>query len=185
MKFQNVLKNNTLSFKFGLLLLILGFVVLLGQKLLNLKNKRIEVLPSSTPVAAEKLIVSKVIDGDTVILSTGNEVRYIGIDAPEIEGEECFAAEAAKANSDLILGKEVKLVKDVSDTDKYGRLLRYVYVEDPELVSESVFVNNYLVKNGYAKVMTVSPDTKFENLFISSENYARENKLGLWGKCGK
>jgi micrococcal nuclease len=74
------------------------------------------------------------------------------------------------------LGKTVKLVKDVSETDKCGRLLRFVYVGDQ-------MIDDELVKEGAAKIETVPPDTEFKDEFQMSENYAKENKLGLWGKC--
>jgi len=76
----------------------------------------------------------------------------------------------------LVLNKKVRLVKDVSDTDRYGRLLRYVYVDD-------TFVNDYLVKEGYAKASTYAPDVKFSGQFAASEREARENKRGLWGSA--
>jgi micrococcal nuclease len=111
-------------------------------------------------------------------LSTGDEVRYIGINTPEIENNDCYATEAAKANSDLVLGKSVTLVKDASETDKYGRLLRYVYTGD-------TFINDELVKNGCARVMSISPDIKFESTFLASEKFAKDNLLGFWRKCSK
>lgn len=68
----------------------------------------------------------------------------------------------------------VRLEKDISEVDKYGRLLRYVYVED-------LFVNKYLVEQGYAKVATYPPDVKYSQLFLEVEQTARKNNLGLWG----
>jgi micrococcal nuclease len=82
---------------------------------------------------------------------------------------------ASQINSQLVLGKTIKLEKDVSETDKYGRLLRFVYVGN-------IFIDDYLVKNGFARVMTVPPDIEYESQFLESENYAKENKLGLWSK---
>lgn len=125
--------------------------------------------------------VTKVIDGDTLIIDTGQKIRYIGIDTPEVETGECFATEAAEINEDMVMDREVKLEKDTSETDKYGRLLRYVYVDEGSDGWE--MINNELINVGLAKVETVLPDTKYKDKFIDSENYARENKLGLWGKC--
>jgi len=83
---------------------------------------------SSPPNIAK---VTEVIDGDTIIIEGGYRVRYIGIDTPEIHPEvEAFGMEAWQANRQLIEGKEVRLERDVSETDKYDRLLRYVYVVD-------------------------------------------------------
>ncbi len=171
---KNVLRNNKSFFKIFLTLLVVAFILTLYQKFSGVVVK-IPASPAPTPQAITG-IVAKVIDGDSVILSTDEQVRYIGVDTPEIQTGECYAAEAAKANSDLVLGKTASLVRDISETDKYGRSLYYVYIGD-------IFVNDYLLKNGFAKVMTVPPDTKFEDGFVSSEAYAKEDSLGLWGKC--
>lgn len=123
--------------------------------------------------------VSRVIDGDTIELSNGKVIRYIGIDTPELRGENentCFGLEAAKENVRLVLGKKVRLEKDVSETDKYGRLLRYVWIEDR-------MINEELVKTGYAKSATYPPDIKYFERFKDAESSAFSNKLGLWQKC--
>ena len=121
-------------------------------------------------------LVTKVIDGDTIVLENGERVRYIGIDTPEISQNECFALEAKKKNEELVLGKRVRLEKDVSERDKYGRLLRYVYVGN-------IFVNDYLVRNGYAYAVTYPPDVKYSERFLQAQREARENKRGLWAYC--
>ena len=117
---------------FSILFLIVAFFAALFQN----KNQ-----PENTS------IVSRIVDGDTIELGTGERVRYIGIDTPETvdprKEVQCFGKEASAKNKELVEGKEVRLVKDVSDKDKYGRLLRYVYVGD-------VFVNEKLVSEGYA-----------------------------------
>jgi len=173
MKSKNVSKRNKYLFV-GSVLLIAGLASIFSQRF---RHQLVKTLPSPTGTASTVTgVVAKVIDGDSIVLSTGENIRYIGINTPEIENGECFATESAKVNSDLVLGKTVTLVKDTSETDKYGRLLRYVYEGD-------TFVNDYLVKNGYARLMTIFPDTGFENQFTNSENYARQNSLGLWKKC--
>jgi micrococcal nuclease len=78
----------------------------------------------------------------------------------------------------LVLGKEVRLEKDVSETDKYGCLLRYVYIGND-------FINEELVKGGSAKVEPVPPDVKFKKEFLESEKNAKALNLGLWGNCFK
>lgn len=128
-------------------------------------------IPTKAPTTALQITVVRVIDGDTVELSTGEKVRYIGIDTPE--RNECFFHEAKLANEKLVLNKKVKLVKDVSQTDKYGRLLRYIYVDN-------VFVNNYLVKEGYAYAATYPPDVNYQELFLKSQKQARESQKGFW-----
>lgn len=125
-------------------------------------------------------LVACVIDGDTIELENGQKVRYIGVDTPELvdprKPVQCFGKEASVKNEELVLGKKARLEKDVSETDKYGRLLRYVYIGD-------VFINLELVKQGYAFVATFPPDVKFSSVFAGAEKEARENGRGLWGIC--
>jgi micrococcal nuclease len=121
--------------------------------------------------------VARVVDGDTIKLENGETVRYIGIDTPETVDPRrpvgCFGKEAGNKNTELVLGKEIRLEKDISDADKYGRLLRYVYVGD-------IFVNEYLVREGYARASSYPPDVKYQELFREAEWEAREMKRGLW-----
>ncbi len=122
----------------------------------------------------ETAYVKRVIDGDTIEVDLNGKaykVRYIGINSPEYD--QPFGDEATQANSSLVLGKTVILEKDVSETDKYGRLLRYVYVGD-------LFVNAHLVKFGWAQASTYPPDVKYSALFVSLEREARENNEGCW-----
>ncbi len=127
--------------------------------------------------------VEKVIDGDTVILSTGESLRYIGIDAPETwvrkEGEfvyepEPFGPEATQFNRELVEGKRVRVEFDVERTDRYGRLLGYCFVDD-------IFVNQKLVQQGYALLYTYPPNVKYADLFIAAQKEARKNREGMWG----
>jgi len=127
-----------------------------------------------SPPATAK--VTRVIDGDTIIVAGDYRVRYIGIDTPEVYPElEAFGMEAWQANRSLIEGKEVRLEKDVSETDKYGRLLRYVYVDD-------VLVNAELVKQGLARVKAYPPDTKYQDYLGEMEAEARGAGRGIWAK---
>jgi len=138
-----------------------------------------EVPPSSTVEAR----VTRVVDGDTIdvdIDGVVHRVRYIGIDTPETvhpsEPVECFGKEASDKNSELVDGKIVRLEKDVSETDKYGRLLRYVWVGE-------IFVNDYLVRYGYAYASTYPPDVKYAGQFAQAQRQAIENNRGLWATC--
>lgn len=155
-----------------------------SQHILN----QAKVIPTtlSAPQSAELVKVIKVIDGDTIKIETGQTVRYIGIDTPELHHPkkklECFGREARDKNRELVEGKLVRLEKDVSETDRYWRLLRYVYV--PTVASPSgEFVNEYLVREGYAYSSTFPPDVKYSDHFRILENQARENLRGLWNKC--
>ncbi|OGK23137.1 hypothetical protein A3A46_01230 [Candidatus Roizmanbacteria bacterium RIFCSPLOWO2_01_FULL_37_13] len=130
--------------------------------------------------------VVKVIDGDTIIIESGQKVRYIGIDTPELHHPkkklECFGKEARDKNKELVEGKLVRLEKDVSETDRYWRLLRFVYVPT-ESSPSGLFVNDYLVRDGFAYSSTFPPDVKYSDHFKNLENQARENNRGLWNKC--
>ncbi len=120
--------------------------------------------------------VIEVIDGDTIIIEGGYRVRYIGIDTPEVYPErEAFGLEAWETNRELVKGKIVYLKRDVSEVDKYGRLLRYVYVDD-------TFVNAELVKQGLAYVHAYPPDTKHQDYLEELEQEARQAGIGMWVK---
>ena len=120
--------------------------------------------------------VIQVIDGDTITLEGGQRVRYIGIDTPEVHPQlEAFGLEAWQANRELVEGKTVRLEQDMSQTDKYGRLLRYVYVND-------IFVNAELVRIGLAEAKAYPPDTKYQDYLEKLEQAAREAGRGMWAK---
>lgn len=126
--------------------------------------------------------IVRVIDGDTVEAENGEKVRYIGINTPETKdprkGVECFGKEAYEFNRDLVEGKLVTLEKDIGERDKYGRLLRYVWVGN-------TLINEELVKQGFASVVTYPPDVKYYKRLLDAQNYAKDNYLGLWKKCKK
>ena len=141
--------------------------------------------PSNLNQTNKKILVSRVIDGDTIELNTGEKLRYIGIDTPEInfgKNPECYAIKAKEFNQKLVDKKEVKIEKDISDKDKYGRLLRYVYFNN-ESTSSAIFINEYLVRQGYAIVSTYPPDVKYIEDLLLAQKDARENNRGLWKEC--
>lgn len=125
--------------------------------------------------------VTRVIDGDTIDVDIDGEifrVRYIGIDTPEtqhpVRGEEPYGREAAAFNHKLVDGRRVQLEKDISETDRYGRLLRYVWLPDANMV------NALLVARGYARVSTYPPDVRHAQDFLELERLARLEGIGLW-----
>jgi len=133
-----------------------------------------EEVTTTEKTTEETVYVTRVIDGDTIEVDLNGKaykVRYIGINSPEYD--QPFGDKATQANSYLVSGKTVILEKDVSETDKYGRLLRYVYVGN-------LFVNAHLVKFGWAQASTYPPDVKYSDLFVSLEREARENNEGCW-----
>jgi micrococcal nuclease len=145
------------------------------------------------PPGYEVATVTRVVDGDTIEATitsvaagpaageaqVGNnyDIRLIGIDTPESVKPgtpvECFAKEASAATKALLEGQEVLLVKDVEETDRYDRLLRYVYLGDE-------MANGRLVTNGYAFAYTYPPNVRHADLFVQLEREARDNDRGLW-----
>lgn len=148
---------------------------------------------SDEPRGYEAAVVTRIVDGDTIVVEVmersggpgagraevGVEytVRLIGIDTPESVDPrspvECFGREASAATEALLAGAEVRLVKDVSETDRFGRLVRYVYLGDE-------MANARLVVNGYASSYTYPPDVRHSDLFTRLEGEARDNDRGLW-----
>ncbi len=116
--------------------------------------------PENTGISEiDKNSVLEIIDGDTFKLVNGEIVRLICVDAPE-KGKQGYE-EAKEFLSFLILNKEVRLERDVSDKDEYGRLLRYVYVNDSNFSGdEEIFVNKEIVQQGYAEVFRYGNDTE-------------------------
>lgn len=125
----------------------------------------------SGDVVRQNVTVDHVMDGDTFVLTTGQKVRLIGMDAPELGRH--YSYEAKAKLEEFVLNKTVTLEKDVSEKDKYGRLLRYVYIGD-------VFVNLELVRLGYAEEFSYFPDVKYENEFKLAEEEANATKIGMW-----
>jgi endonuclease YncB( thermonuclease family) len=135
--------------------------------------------------ATERARVVRVVDGDTIIVDRGqgNErLRYIGIDAPEsVKPDtpvEFMGREASHANESLVAGREVVLERDVSETDRFGRLLRYVWLRGD---AGWTFVNLELVRRGFANAATFPPDVRWRDTFREAESAARDAGLGLWG----
>lgn len=136
----------------------------------------------------EVAYVTKVVDGDTVdvvIDGTKHTIRLLGVDTPETvdprKSVQCFGKESSNKTKELLSGKEVILQKDVTETDKYKRILRFIYI--PLEDGDYLFVNDYLIREGYGKVLTIPPDVKYAEQFLDAQRQARENKKGLWGKC--
>ncbi len=154
---------------------------------LALTNLSPTITPSvQTSQQTSNVKVARVIDGDTVELETGETLRYIGIDTPETKHPskpvQCYGEEAYQANKKLVEGKTVRIEKDVSNVDKYRRLLRYVYVSTQASPS-GILVNDHLVRNGFAFASTFPPDVKFSEQFLEAQREAREKNRGMWSKC--
>lgn len=133
----------------------------------------------------EEARVVRIVDGDTIIIDRGQgreRLRYIGINSPEsIKPDtpvEFMAKEASAANAALVEGATVQLESDVSDRDRFDRLLRYVWLRAGD---GWIFVNLELVRQGYAQVSTFPPDVRWRDVFRDAQRGARDSGLGLWG----
>lgn len=123
--------------------------------------------------------VARVVDGDTVELSSSGRARLIGVDTPEVHGEaECFGREASAFAARALTGRTVRTQRGVEARDRYGRLLVYLYV-DGEMFNEE------LVRRGYASPLTVPPNVEHADTFRALARAARERDAGLWGACSK
>lgn len=137
---------------------------------------------AESPLSGELVSVTKHVDGDTLWVSGGEKVRFIGMDTPETTNgrRDCFGAEASARTAELLpLGTEVRLEYDAGRRDRYGRTLAYVY-----RASDGLFVNASLVRDGYAQVMTVPPNVAHAEEFVALQREAREAGRGFWGACG-
>jgi len=182
------MKRKNIAFVLILIILITNYITDVKESKVNTHVEIAEEtsgvdLESVLEVEGEKNLVTveRVVDGDTFVLDTGEKVRMILINTPEsVHPDETknteFGKIASEFTKNLLEGKEVILEKDVSETDRYGRLLRYVYLED------GTFVNELIVKEGYAQIATYPPDVKYKDIILAAEKYARENNKGLWAK---
>ena len=129
--------------------------------------------------------VVRVVDGDTIAVQFGatqERVRYIGVDTPETKDPrrpvQCFGQKAADFNAQLVDGERVRLVRDVEQRDRYGRLLAYVY-----RVRDGLFVNAELARLGYAQPLSIAPDVRHADRFARLAREARQAGRGLWSAC--
>ena len=141
------------------------------------------------PADGIEATVAHVTDGDTVFVivdGARERVRYIGLDAPEVANAEeatraeCGGDAAREANGDLVAGREVVLERDVSDRDRFGRLLRHGWIADG---ASWVLVGERLVEVGAVEARSYPPDTTRDARLEAAERRARDAGLGVWGHC--
>lgn len=127
--------------------------------------------------------VKVVYDGDTVLLENGEKVRYLGIDAPEVNhngGESEFLALAAsELNRKMVHDKTVRLERSREATDHYGRILAYVFLKDGKMV------NDILIQKGMAHIMAKTKDLRYWEMLLESQRKAMEEKIGIWSENPK
>jgi micrococcal nuclease len=133
--------------------------------------------------------VSRVVDGDTVWVRDGSrslDVRLLGIDTPETVDPHrpvgCFGPEASAYTKHLLTGRRVRLIYDRQLHDKYGRWLAYIYLERPG--RPDLFVNARLVSAGYARTLSIPPNTAHATELSALERDAALAGRGLWAACG-
>lgn len=159
-------KNKTFLAVIAGALIIGGAIYFSGGKV---KNNDGNPHPLAQCLAPSEVLATKVIDGDTIIVEGGYNVRLLGIDADE-SGYPCYD-EAKKRLEELILNKEVRLEKDVTDVDQYKRCLRYVFWGEQNIGLE-------LVKEGLAIARFYEPDVKYKEEIVLTEKTAVDNKVG-------
>jgi len=184
-----------------LLILILGLitiiVILIGSSpvvqddlsdLLGLTgnySKTQKVLGADSEIAK----VARVIDGDTIELSDGRRIRYLNADTPETKKPstpiQCFGPEASKYNKDLVEGKTVQLIADKRKQDRYGRDLRFIFLDGVDSTKIENSVNAKLVRSGFARTIIIKPNNTYEKVFREWEYEAKEQKIGIWNSCPK
>lgn len=161
--------------------------------LINDKGTSQPINPIKSTNNFEQAKVVRVVDGDTIVVDRGRgeeKIRFVLVNTPETKhpkkGVEFYGKEASDFTKNALSNKTVYLQKDVSETDKYGRLLRYIWLERPtsnepsnEEVRTKCF-NAILLAGGYANVSTFPPDLQYVDLFRQIEREAREKNLGLW-----
>lgn len=149
-------------------------------------------IPWELPDDAEKMVVNSVVDGDTVKLTEPHDdwwesYRIVGIQAPETDGphtgQECYGGEATKFLSDLLpKGTEVYIQRDISNTDRYGRYLRHIFIVDEE--NENAYLlSEVLVLGGLAKAREYPPDDLYADVLEEAQEIANEENTGLWDAC--
>ena len=182
------LSRKLISAVFSVIFILMFFVYVLYNKY---KDESVNTFNSNS--SAEFIIVKRVVDGDTFVLANGDKVRLLGIDTPEKYESKKLEKDAESSGRDkrtikklgqlaseyvksLVEGKRVRLEKEPNydDKDRYGRLLRYVYLED------GTCVNAKIISDGYGQVYESYPISK-TNEFRILQKEARESERGLWG----
>lgn len=168
-----------------------------GQDIININKEareNAEKRLQKEKVSFEKVTVTKHVDGDTVYIKrqdgTEEKLRFIGVNTPETKhptkGVEFYGKEASNYTKKELSGKTIYLEKDVSDKDRYDRLLRYIWLQEPTEINEKEIrekmFNARLLLDGYAQVSTFPPDVKYQDIFLKLQEEARESNKGLWGE---
>jgi len=183
--------SRTVILLFGLLIALVTFYYNKGTAEIHSTGDWKWTMPIGKNHVYDDVLVKRAVDGDTLVLESGERVRLIGIDTPEMHESNKLYRDASRSKQsvsaikelgklsyeftkNLVEGKRVSLEFDVERYDRYKRILAYVYLKD------GTFVNAEIVKQGYASLMTFAPNVKYADLFLKLYREARENRRGLW-----
>ncbi len=172
------------------IIFISGFLITAQR--LSLRTPHVSSDPVLDKSQYADIRVDYVYDGDTIRLADGEKVRFLGIDTPESSQNKKLFRDAARSGQDikdilamghaaaeytrvLLKDRRVRLEFDIEKRDKYGRLLAYIY-----RVDDGLFINEDIIKNGYAYPMTIPPNIRFSDRFKQLFREARNEKRGLW-----
>ena len=154
--------------------LIVGAAVYVGLSKDREDGEEEVVLTPTECLATSEAMVTKVLDGDTVVVEGGHHIRLLGIDADE-RGYPCYDS-AKELLEELVLNKKVRLEKDQTDVDQYDRCLRYLFLDN-------LNINLELVREGQAIARFYPPDVKYQTEITQAEKEAIDNKIGCkWGE---
>ena len=165
--------------QFRILMVLTVVAGFLGGAVSNLAFRSVPAMAQATEAQVQEAVsVAGVTDGDTFSTQDGRLVRLLGLDAPEVYreglGTEYYSAEATQALRSLVEGHSVLLWRDTEDCDQYGRLLRYIFLED------GAFVNWYLVRYGFAQALDLPPNSRFHEVLLDAQIQAKREGLGMW-----
>ena len=205
--FTNVTKSWPPVFKFGvggiclLIFLVIAFggnstnnVVKpnVGQNSTTSQGSNISpeiVNNRTTPntILAKNMLVRNVLDGDTLQLEDGRKVRFLNMDTPETVKRNypvmCHGPEASTFVKTMLSNKKVTITSDKETVDQYGRTLAFVFLEGTDTNNIENSINAQMIKLGYARENSYSPNTTYKKKFQELESIAKSNKTGFWGKC--
>lgn len=163
---QNFQKKGAQKAPFFYLLHLLPILLIVSSSLISC-----QFIEKTPDIKLNTVTVKQVIDGDSIELTTGEKIRYKGINAPE--RNQHLYQEATDLNRSLVLGKEIRIEYDEEKKDQYGRSLGYVFVG-------KVLVNQEMIRNGLAFLYEHSKTGSYQSLFLESMEYANNHQLGLW-----
>lgn len=188
MKLTKKQKKQIIKYAVAIIVIIIGLITgnIKKEEILNIfKNETaVEISQNEVTEIEGKYLVLEVVDGDTYKIKYNGEekkVRLIGVDTPESVHPDSsknsdYGKKASNYVKELIENKYVSLEFDVSVTDKYGRLLAYIYLENGEMLNEK------LLKEGYAKIATYPPDVKYVDTFTALQEEAKNSRVGFWNE---